>query len=137
MLEIIAANIILTAFCWLLVETDYLRVRLPVGILYEIGASCQWHLPDDAVTDDMKQELLNLWSKLPKEVKAKFAQGLESPLCGWGYAYQYRNLTPECAVEMTIGNVRYNMTIKQPSIIKDVMRVNHLTNKQKVLEGIA
>lgn len=35
-------------------------------------------------------------------------------------------------VELAIAGVRYNMTIKQPAIIKDVMRVNHLTRKQKL-----
>ncbi|KKN18459.1 hypothetical protein LCGC14_0955680 [marine sediment metagenome] len=35
-------------------------------------------------------------------------------------------------VEMNIGGVRYKMTIKQPSILKDVMRVNKLTKKQKL-----
>jgi len=33
---------------------------------------------------------------------------------------------------MAIGGVRYNMHIKQPSIIKDIMKANKLTKKQKL-----
>jgi len=136
--------IISLAFTWLLYETDYLRVRLLVGHppyppkyaryeayniytrrkpswndkpLYEGG-----NLPADYSPngEPCYQVILN--------------PGIKNILCGWDW------LNEHCAdmvdyqpkVEMTMGGVRYNMTIKQPAIIKDIMKANRLTRKQKL-----
>ncbi|KKL80417.1 hypothetical protein LCGC14_2004990 [marine sediment metagenome] len=117
------------AFIWLLIETDLLRVQL---LERETILSCQWRMPDNAVTPSMRLELYHLWNKgLTKISYALLSGGHTSPLCGWGYAYQYRDFKPEYKVELNTGGVRYNMTIKQPSIIKDIMRANRLTKAQK------
>uniref|UniRef100_A0A6H1ZW94 Uncharacterized protein n=1 Tax=viral metagenome TaxID=1070528 RepID=A0A6H1ZW94_9ZZZZ len=55
---------IAVATAYLLHETDWLRIRLLVGDMFETGACCQWRLPDSAVTESMKQELYNLkWGR--------------------------------------------------------------------------
>ncbi len=122
--------IVSLALYWLALETDYLRINLMIP-LCENGACCHWHMPDTAVDDDMRHELIRSWTNLDKLTRARFLSGEESPLCGWGYAYQYRNYAPDCKVEMSIGNIRYNITFRDTKVIKDVMRVNHLTRKQK------
>jgi len=139
---ILALLVIALAFTWLLYETDFLRVRLPVGkvkpkyakyevynmlrkrkvywnetVLYKGGNLPVDHSPDG---EPCYQIILN--------------PGIKNVLCGWDW------LNEHCAdmvdyqpkVEMAIGGVRYNMTIKQPAIIKDIMRVNKLTKKQKL-----
>jgi hypothetical protein len=50
--------ILALAFTWLLYETDNLRVRLLVGSYCNTGECSQWHMPDDAVDDDMRHELI-------------------------------------------------------------------------------
>jgi hypothetical protein len=123
--------IIALAFSWLLKETDYLRIRLPVGELCKNGDCCPWRMSDDAVDHEMKAELVRRWRNLPKEVKVKFEQGLESPLCGWGYAWQFRDYAPEMYVELDTYGVRYKMTLKDPEIIKAVVKANKVTKAQR------
>ena len=136
--------ILLGALYWLLRETDYLRVRLLVG--------------EPAKPKYARYKAYNMmrkgkpsWNDSPlyegnnypegyspngePEYIVVLNPGIKDVLCGWEW------LDKHCAsmvdyqpkVEMAIGGVRYNMTIKQPTIIKDVMRVNHLTRKQKAV----
>ena len=130
---ILSLILLIIAFTWLLKETDYLRIKLLSGLCFIPGDCCKWRLPDSAVTDDMKRDLINSWTHLPKEIKCRFLDGIESPLCGWGYAYQYRDYEPECLVEMNIGNVRYKMTIKTSDVLTKVMKVNRLSKAEKKL----
>jgi len=115
---------LVVALGWLMFETNFLRVRLYCTMFCNEGDCCRWTLSNEFVTPEMKQELINSWTHLPKELQSRFLSGNESPLCGWGFAYQYRDFTPECKVEMNLANVRYSMTIKEPSVMKDIMRVN-------------
>jgi hypothetical protein len=133
---LISILIISIAFGILLKETDYLRIRLYVGSICADGDCCQWHFKDEWVTPDMKHELLRLWTNLPKQTLARMESGIQDPLCGWGYAWQYHDFIPECKVEMNLANVRYKMDIKAPGIIEQVMKVNRLT-KQRKLEAWA
>ena len=113
---------------WLLHETDYLRVRLIIGSyqVCEIGECCQWRLPDCAVTQDMKQELIGSWRNGNKKTNL-WLSTLETSdsnlLCGWGYAYQYREFEPEYTVELLRPGYHATMHIKDQTIFKDVMRV--------------
>lgn len=58
--------------------------------------------------------------------------GVDNVLCGWDWLNQH------CAdmvdyqphVTMNIAGVRYNMTVKQPAILKDVMKANKLTKRE-------
>jgi hypothetical protein len=120
------------AFWYLLIETNFLRIRLYVGAICQDGDCCAWKFKDEWVTPEMKQHLLNLWTNLPKEIRAKYQEGIQEPMCGWGYAYQYHDVIPECKVEMNLNNVRYKFDLKDPSILKDIMKANKLTKKQKV-----
>ena len=111
---------------WLLRETDYLRVRLLVGEYCLVGDSCQWRLPDSAVDFGMKVELLKQWRNGNKKTNL-WLSTLETSdsnlLCGWGYAYQYREFEPEYTVELLRPGYHATMHIKDQTIFKDVMKV--------------
>jgi hypothetical protein len=130
---LISIIIILIAFTYLLKETDYLRVRLYSGKVCFDGETCEWKFQDDWVTHEMKSQLIRLWSNLPKETLWRFQSGIQEPMCGWGYAWQYHDVIPECKVEMNLANVRYKFDLKNPDILKDIMKANKLTKQQKQL----
>jgi len=60
--------------------------------------------------------------------------GIDNVLCGFDWLDQHcADLVDyEPRVEMNTGGVRYNMNIKQPSIIKDIMKANKLTTAQRL-----
>ena len=115
---IIGLTLILTSFIWLLYETDWMRVRLPVGIICEP----RWYMPDSAVTKVMKQELIDLSRNGYKRSWGEFKNWM-SPLCGWGYAYQYRNFTPEYKVELISDHAKYTFRTSSIPILRDAFRV--------------
>ena len=108
---------------WLLYETDFMRVRLLVGSQCQIGECCNWRLPDSAVTKDMKQELI---SKARGNGKlhnlGEFSLHMV-PLCGWGYAYQYKNFEPEYKIELIAPGSKYTFRTQSIPILRDAFRV--------------
>lgn len=141
---IISLSIIILALAWLLYETDYMRGRLPVGE----AKPCPSYASYTAYSilrkgkPNWNETALHKGNNFPEgyspngepEYTIILNPGITNVLCGWEWVDEHCadmvNYMPE--VFMTIGNVRYNMTIKQPSIIKDIMRVNKLTKKQKL-----
>ena len=108
-------------FTWLLYETDWLRVRLPVGITCEL--SCEWRLADSAITEAMKTELINLSNNGHKlHSQGEFQNNID-PLCGWGYAYQYQHFTPEYKVELIAPGSKYTFRTESTEILRDAFRV--------------
>lgn len=57
------------------------------------GESCEWRIKDEQITANMRLDLLS---------NLKMSPGVESPLCGWGYLYQYRNFKPTCEIEFVL-----------------------------------
>jgi hypothetical protein len=115
-----------TAFYWLLYETQWLTINLCQWL--EIGACCQWHLPDSAVDKDMKQELLQSWfntKSVDKIMRCHFDLPDMQPLFGWGYAYQYRNLKPEYKVELIDGTSKVTINSNSQPHLRDAFRVWH------------
>ena len=130
------------AFSWLGYETDWMRIRLPIGdrlipkyARYEVYQGLKkrtvfWG--DLAIYEGYNCQ--NDERNGEPTYYIFLSPGVKSVLCGWDW------LNEHCAdmvdyqpkVEMNMGGVRYNMTIKQPSIIKDIMKANKLTRKQKL-----
>ena len=111
---------LIICFSWLLYETDFLRVRLPVGIV------CQrnYCMPDSEVTELMKYELVKLSPNNGKKLHGRGEFCLHiPPLCGWGYAYQYRNFTPEYKIELIAPGSKYTFRTESISILRDAFRV--------------
>ena len=139
----LATIIIITlALTWLFYETDFMRVRLLVGepakpkyARYKAyNALTKRKFYDGRALHEGNNYPEGYSPNGEPEYIVVLNPGIDNILCGWEW------LNKHCAsmvdyqpkVEMAIGGVRYNMTIKQPAIIKDVMRVNHLTRKQKL-----
>lgn len=112
--------IVSMAFAWLLYETDYMRVNL--AFYCEYGASCDWRLQDVQVTKDMKQELFDrAWGKVGN-IQGYF-KCYQSPLCGWGYAYQFRDLQPEYRVELITEHSKQTMRTSSIPVLRDAFKV--------------
>lgn len=108
-------------FTWLLYETDFMKVRLPIGIICEL--SCEWRLADNQVTKDMKRELVNLsLSNKKLHNRGEFCYHIP-PIGGWGFAYQYRNFTPEYKVELIAPGSKYTFRTESTQILRDAFRV--------------
>jgi len=95
----------------------------------------------------MRQELIRTW-KLDKLMTARFQSGAQVPLCGWGYAWQYRNVQPEIRVEVKAWGVRNCVTLKQADakVLRELAAVmlkpnreqrKELTIQRKQAKGIA
>lgn len=109
---------------WLLYETDWMRVRLPVGIIGEL--SCEWRLADNQVTKDMRQELIDTWFSRNGDKQSHMIRchlEIGSPLCGWGFAYQYRDFTPEYKIELIAPGSKYTFRTESIPILRDAFRV--------------
>ena len=149
------------AYFWLLLETDFLRVRLicgkipakisikllpspkpvlllPIGITRPKAARYQVF---NCLRPSKNLDPIHEGSNIPEDKEKDFevttyqiylSPGIE-PMCG------YEWLDKHCAdvldfqqsIEMNLGNVRYTMTIKKPEVIKDIMRVNKLSKSEK------
>ncbi len=85
-----------------------------------------YYLKDDDVTDDMKWELLNEWRHSLTNIQlAMFESGAMSPLCGWGFAYQFNGYKPP--LEMSIAMPHENYTFKSfdgnPDLIIQAVKI--------------
>ncbi len=113
---------LILAFLWLGYETDWLRVRLLAGLGIEPGTCSEWKLLNSKVTKDMKRDLIKNW-QLNKIGNALFSGNHLQPLCGWGFAYQYRNFTPEYKVELITEHSKITMRTKSIPVLRDAFRV--------------
>lgn len=120
---IISIAILVAAFIWLGYETDWMRVRLELYTPCEYGACCSWRLQDTQVTKDMKQTLFDKsWSKAGNAWG--YFKDYHPPLCGWGYAYQYREFYPEYKIELISEGYKQTMRTQSIPILRDAFRVN-------------
>lgn len=133
----------LIAFAWLGYETDWLRVRLLAGTPCVIKyASYEVYNMLKKRNPKWSDTTLHTGNNFPEEHTQNgepqyiviLTPGIDGVLCGWDWLdHHVADLVDyQPKVDMTIGNINYHMTIKQPAIIKDIMRVNKLTKKQKL-----
>ena len=102
---------ILIALTWLGYETDWMRVGLPMGIStpinghkYETWANLKPYNPNFGQYP--------MWLTHPDNMV---------PLCGLAWLENTMHIIPECRIELNHSGVRYNMTIKEPSIMRSVV----------------
>jgi hypothetical protein len=144
----IATLIIITlAFIWLLYETNFLTVQLPTGKIkepkyarYKVYQVLKNRKPkfSDTVIYSGDNYPEDYSPNGEPEYQVIVSPGVDNVLCGFDW------LNEHCAdmvdyqpdVSMHIGGVRYSMKIKEPAVIKDIMKVNKLTKKYKVAHGI-
>ena len=110
------------AFIYLGYESDWMRVRLLIGEAIELSACCEWRLQDTQVTKDMKQELFDrAWGKVGNAWG--YFKEYHPPLCGWGFAYQFRDFQPEYKVELITEHSKQTMRTQSIPILRDAFRV--------------
>lgn len=89
-------------------------------------ASKHRFMADSAITDDMKNELINQWAAnkaLTKIQEASLRSGAISPLFGWGYAYQYKDYNPPCQLALKLSDSeRYTMTANNQAIVSEAVK---------------
>ena len=138
---------ILILFLWLGYETDWFTIRLE-SYGYQLANKRPKHFADYEAHNSFKKSVKNYWN-IPilhsggncdasqvSEVTYHIVldPGINEPLCGWDW------LDKHCAdlvgfehkVQLAIAGVRYDMTIKAPSILNEVMKVNKLSKKEKL-----
>ncbi len=137
-----AIVIIGLAFLWLLYETNYMRVRLLVGdrVIPKYARYAVYNKLGNK-KPAWSDTTLYTGGNLPADYSPNgepcytivLNPGIDNVLCGFDWLNEHCaamvDYQPE--VFMHIGGVRYQMTIKQPSIIKDIMRVNKLSKQEK------
>ena len=118
----IAIIIIILAFIWLLLESDFMRVRLPVGDDYipPIYERKSW---DELKPFNPTYKKHPFWLVCPNNM---------SPLCGWDWLKNTMHIIPEYKVELALAGVHYNMSIKSEGILKEVMKANKIKKPKKV-----
>ena len=114
--------IVSLALYWLARETDYMRIKLLAGVSCEVGVCCAWRLLDSQITDDMKRELRKRSNNGHKLTWGEFKDYID-PLCGWGYAWQFRDFEPEYKIELIAEHSHYTMRTQNVKILKDAFRV--------------
>ncbi|MFA5153239.1 MAG: hypothetical protein WC554_11810 [Clostridia bacterium] len=133
--------IVSLAFYWLLRETDYFRIHLIRGAIPVKAKAYAAYKAYSTLSRKKTYEVpIYTGDNIPDDIEAEgfrtynivLSPGVDNVLCGWDWLNQHvadlENYNPK--VYMSIGNVRYDMVIKDPSIIKDIVRVNHLTKRE-------
>ena len=131
--------ILIGAFIWLGYETDWMRVRLLAG--------AEKHIAEYVVCQSLKGNRSGTYLRVGtndgtgnhpfSEVthyQVFVHPGITDILCGWDWLDKHCGdlVDYQPKVTMSMAGVRYNMTIKDTSIIKDIMKANKLTRKQKL-----
>lgn len=117
---ILALLIITTAFIWLGHETDWLTVRLLVGIDKPPIIPCTQGqirlLRNRFFNNGFKRSIKNWGSYI--------ALGIADPLCGWEYIRDYGELQQEYKMEVMAYGVTNRITLKNPGtvLLKDIAR---------------
>ena len=112
---ILALYVIALSFAWLLRETDYLRIRLPIG---------SNPLPEQELEHKTWDELKphNITATSPNFLKMP---GAYEPLCGREWLENTMHVIPVCKLEVNHLGVKHAMTIKDTSIINSVVSAMH------------
>jgi hypothetical protein len=144
--------ILALAFYWLLIETDYLRVNLlaqPVDYrkLWLETFDEYYHNLEGLLTDkhEYNEDYIHytphgytIVQSLKNKAKSNgtyqilLSPCVEDTLCGKDWLDKHWNDLADYKPEiyLAIGDIKYNMTVRNPEIIKDVMRVNRLSRKE-------
>jgi len=121
---------------WLLYETEWLRVRLPIGKAAEQpqGRYVSWNDIENQI-QYLPDRFKPFWIK--HRVIIKTIRGLNhqilgaamQPLCGWDWLLNREHIIPEYKIELALDGIHYQMNVKSDSILAEVMRVNRAKHK--------
>ncbi len=133
--------IVSLAFLWLTRETECFTIRLLVGPYHPNLASYKVYQILRTRKPSYSDSPIHEGGNLPEGYRPNgepvyqvvLSPGVASVLCGFDWLDQHcaDMVEYQPQVSMTLDNVRYAMRIKDPSVIKDVMKANHMTKKEK------
>lgn len=140
---IVLIVIIGLAFAWLGYETDWLRIRLLVGAIAKPKyARYKAYNKIGNKKPSWGDTKLHEGNNYPEgytpngepEYIITLNPGINNVLCGWGW------LDKHCAdlvdyhpnLYLETGGVRYNMKLKKPEVLKDIMKANKLSKQQRL-----
>jgi len=138
---LVSLILIILSFSWLFYETKCFSVRLPYGKdKPKLARYKVYHILKNRKPNG-KDSIIHEGGNLPEGYSSNgepvyniiLSPAIE-PMCGYDWLNQHcaDMVGFENKIEMNLANVRYKMTIKEPSILNDVMRVNRLTKQQKL-----
>ena len=104
-------TIIILALAWLGHETDWMSVRLLIGADTPI-VEYQYKTYKELNLYQLTASQQPMWLSNPYYME---------PLCGKDWLENTMHVIPECKIELTHSGVRYNMTIKDPNIMRKVV----------------
>lgn len=100
------------AFYWLLLESDYMRIRLPVG--------------DVPIVE---LERISWQSCVSKYGSLKLSIGVTEPLCTWEWLKNNTHPIPQVDVKFESGGVRYHWKVEDCNILKNAITATHAKRK--------
>lgn len=139
----IAAIIIIgLALYWLAIETDYLRVRLLVGkpappkyarykVYNSMGKGRKYYTSPIYEGDNYPPDYS---PNGEPEYNIILSPGINGVLCGYDWLNKHCAALVDYAPDLYLatGGVRYTMHLKQPTILKDVMKANKLKKAERL-----
>uniref|UniRef100_A0A6M3LLF2 Uncharacterized protein n=1 Tax=viral metagenome TaxID=1070528 RepID=A0A6M3LLF2_9ZZZZ len=113
--------IIILAFTWLLIESDFMRARLLAGA-------------DLSIIEYERKSWTELKPSNPTYKKHPFwlvCPDNMTPLCGWDWLKNTMHIIPEYKVELALAGVNYKLNVKSSGVLKDVMKANKIKKSKE------
>ena len=130
---------IILSFYWLLRETDFLRVRLQIGADKIEPPKPARYVAYNSMTKKKHYTVeLRTGSNVEEPdgptYTVVFNPGITEPLCGWDWLDKHVGdlVDYQPRVQMAIGGVQYDMTIKASGVMDQVMRANKLSKQERI-----
>lgn len=103
---------LILALTWLGYETDWMQVRLSIGVIEVVSNGYKFKSWNELKPYNPNFRSYPMWLTHPDNM---------TPLCGLDWLENTMHIIPECRIELNHSGVKYNMTIKEPAIIKSVV----------------
>lgn len=107
--------VIVLAFTWLGYESDWMRIRLPVGAI-------------------SKPRIVE--AKLPHHRIAELCQTYSlhryiEPIGGWRWAWEHQHIVPEYHIELRLNGVTHKFNADRKGIVKEIIKVGIAPHKRQ------
>jgi len=131
---------ILLSFTWLFYESDWMRIRLPVGAVkktatfedwcsmfmrYPADFKVHWDGNGEISIDDAPQ-----FVELHKD-DFNLLSGIESPICGWEWIESRQHPIPQYKIEIIAWGVHHKIRLYDANRMKQVCQVTLRPNKEE------
>jgi len=129
--------LLIIGFAWLLFETRGLTIRLPFGAEPKVILPARYvayaGLKKRKTYDIVLHRGANTEESTGPLYTVVLDPGITEPLCGWDWLDKHVGdlVDYQPRVQMELGGVRYDMTIRAPSVLTEVMKVNKLSKAER------